>query len=187
MLYPFIYRVSTILLVVQDFATIHSIMEIAMHHLQMENVGPWLVASLDAPRKTGWNMVRFQPESTWINQRSAKLSGFLDISAIIFHGAMMCHGQLVRFHPRSLWCHESGNSGNPPMVHHPDHQYHQTRIASSTGPLFTLFVSTWGHWHVSGTVDRRWAGGSEALGLLGDIPTYKMLQGDITWYNYNSY
>jgi len=53
MLYPFIYRVSTILLVVQDFATIHSIMEIAMHHLQMENVGPWLVASLDAPRKTG--------------------------------------------------------------------------------------------------------------------------------------
>lgn len=23
-------------------------------------------------------------------------------------------------------------------------------IASSTGPLFTLFVSTWGHWHVSG-------------------------------------
>ena len=153
-------------LVVQDFATIHSIMEIAMLpciicRWRMLVHGwwpPWM------PRKkhgeTWWGSNQNQHESTRDPRNSL---GFWTYR--LFHGATMCHGQLVRFHPRSLWCHESGNSGNPPVVHHPDHQY-QTRIASSTGPLFTLFVSTWGHWHVSGTVDRRWAGGSEALGLL---------------------
>jgi hypothetical protein len=30
----------------------HGNCHVAMHHLQMENVGPWLVASLDAPKKT---------------------------------------------------------------------------------------------------------------------------------------
>ena len=133
-------------LVVQDFATIHSIMEIAMLpciicRWRMLVHGwwpPWM------PRKKhGETMVRFQPESTWINQRSAKLSGFLDISAISWcHDVPWPVGQIPSTVPLMPWVGKLGKptSGSPPRSPVPDQdrKFHRATLHAFREYLGTL-------------------------------------------------